>query len=115
MDELQKNRKNGIVNFLTTISSKDSQLSYKKAVPFVHIPNELVCQWDSLFSPDYKWFSEIWAESEFNLLVKFDSDINKILDSMGELEDIPAILNDEEWKKVMNLASVLIEQLELKL
>lgn len=114
MNELQKNTKDNITDFLNTISSTDSQLNYKKSVPFVHIPNELACQWDDFFSPDHKWFSEIWTESEFKLLKKFDSEFNVILDSMGDLEDVPAILNNGSWKKVMNLASDLIQQLGLK-
>ena len=114
MNELQKNTKDNIIVFLNTISSKNSQLNYKKAVPFVHVPNELACQWDDFFSPDYDWFSKIWSESEFNFLKKFDSEFNEILDSMGELEDVPAILNNDKWKKVMNLASKTIEELGLK-
>ena len=114
MNELQKNTKSGITDFFNTISSKDSQLNYKKSVPFVHIPNELVCQWDDFFSPDYKWFSEMWTESEFKLLINFDLRFNKLIDSMGELEDVPSILNNDKWKKVMNLASETIGQLRLK-
>ena len=114
MNELQKNTKNNITDFLNTISSKDSQLKYKKSVPFVHIPNELACQWEDFFSPDYKWFSEIWTESQFKLLINFDSEFNEILDSMGDLKDIPEIFDNDNWKKVMNLASILMDQLGLK-
>ena len=114
MNELQKNTKENISDFLSTISSKDSQLNYKKSVPFVHIPNELACQWDDFFSPDYKWFTEIWTKSEFKLLTNFDSEFNEIIDSMENLEDVPEIFHNDNWKKVMNLASDLIQQLGLK-
>ncbi len=112
MNELSKNRKNNILDFFQIISSEKSQLNYKKAVPFVHISDELVCQWDDLFSEDYEWYKEIWSKSEFDILKTFNSEFNRILNTMEELKDVPDILENDKWKQVMNLASNTLKQLD---
>lgn len=48
MDELQLKIKNHLITALETISSPEEQIAYKNAVSFVHVPYELICQWDQL-------------------------------------------------------------------
>jgi hypothetical protein len=48
---------------LERLTSKEDCQSYKNTVPFVHIPYELMAQWDSLYQTKYKWFDEYYISS----------------------------------------------------
>lgn len=94
-----------MTDLLYTISNEDKALNYKRAVPYVHIPTELIDQWGSAYNPDYKWFFEMYSDSEIERFHQINSVISLLLKSFEnpgeEFPDIPAILDDERWIDLM--------------
>lgn len=107
MTELQKNYKTNVIDFLKCISSQEEQLLYKKNVPFVHIPKELIAQWDGeeVFVKNEQWFKDIWSEDQWNVLEDFEKQFEDRLKKFPKnIPDIPEILNEQYWKEIIELA-----------
>jgi len=114
MTELQKNIKADIFDLLETLESKEIQIKYKKAVPFVHVPEELISEWDSSHIKNKKWYHEIWTDKQFKTLGEFDLELKEILKSLpNNLPDMPKILENPLWIEIMSLASLTLEKLKL--
>jgi len=114
MTELQKNTKANIFDILETLESREFQIKYKKAVPFIHVPEELITEWDSSHIKNKKWYHEIWTGKQFITLSEFDLELKTILKSLpNNLPDTPEILENQLWIEIMSLASLTLEKLKL--
>lgn len=113
MNELQINSRNNLFQTLECLASQKEQLAYKNAVPFVHIPYELICQWDGHFIKDQNWFREIWTENQWIILNKFDDEFNQICDQIPENDfvDIPEALNNPIWIKLISKSEETLTKL----
>ena len=113
MTELQKNTKINVFEMFEDLSSKQEQLDYKNAVPFVHIPNELISEWYGNFIKDQKWYRKIWTDKQWSSLQKFDKEFNLLLDKLPkDLDDVPTIFNNPTWIEIMNLADLTFRELK---
>jgi len=113
MTELQKNSKSHIMDFFYTLASNERQINYKKSVPVVHIPYELIAQWDGAFKypQNQKWFRDIWKEKELNWLKEFDSKFNEIMDKLPKsIPDIPEIFENTHWLQLIQLAQETLDK-----
>ncbi len=114
MTELQKNSKLNLIMTLTYFSSKEEQVRYKKAVPFVHIPIEIMEQWLSGFLPEQEWFREIFTKEEFVTLSMFNEECLKAQKFMKKEDypDVPDVFEIEEWNYLMAKAQETIDKLD---
>ncbi len=106
MTDLQKNSRLRVFEVLETIASKDLQINYKAAVPFVHVAYELICQWDDAFMKEQKWFQDCWSTQEWQFIILFDEKFESILEGIPneEYPDVPEVFDDKNWIKVMRYA-----------
>ena len=110
MTELQINIRRQVEDFFELLSSKEQLIRYKNAVPFVHIPNELIAQWNSYSRIKQSWYKEIWSTKELRDLTLFNEFFNKKIRSMPIKErrlDVPEILESKTWQKIMESANNL--------
>ena len=114
MTELQLNTKNSVLTTLAVFASANNQKDYKNAVPFAHVPNEIIGQWQSYRELRTKeWFNAIWNETELKSLDDFDLVVKKlILETKKDIQDVPEVLLDEKWIKVMKTAESCLFILE---
>lgn len=110
MNDLQANTKENLLNTLKYFTAAEEQRRYKSSVPFVHVPNEIVAQWDSYRRVrDKDWYIQIWEPAELEALDNF----GKILDNFlgkceGKLNDVPEILENLGWIAVMEAAAPIL-------
>lgn len=114
MNELQENSRFNLINTLDYLGSKDNQIRYKKAVPFVHIPYELICQWDAHFIKDQLWFKRIRTEQQWIILNKFDAEFTKICKEIPNtrFEDIPEVLEKPLWSKIIETSQITLRKIQ---
>jgi hypothetical protein len=76
---------------LRVLASPDEQRSYQAAVPFVHVPIELFCQWDAVFQPGCEAFDLAFQPRERAALEEFNAVFRRasaaLPDPMPDLED----------------------------
>jgi len=114
MTELQINTKNQVFDMFEDLSSKEKQLVYKSQVPFVHIPNELISEWDGNFIKNKEWYREIWTRNQWKALNEFDVKFIVILNQLpNDIPDVPEVFENEEWQKIISLAYITLEKLKL--
>ena len=103
----------GMLSLLDTLSSAQAQRQYKQAVPFVHIPFELFSQWKSAYQLEYKWFFKEYNPKEIHQLKQLDELMSKIYQQYElDLADVPQILDDPLWQKLMEEAKSVKEEIE---
>ncbi|WMX13142.1 hypothetical protein [Aureispira sp. CCB-E] len=112
MDKLAINSRNNIFYLLETLSSKQDQINFKNNTPFVHVPQELLQDWLGRFKIDQIWFKNSWSKNQLNLLKTYNTEISKFINAHFEtLNDIPTILKNEIWIKLMTESSLVLEKL----
>lgn len=101
---------------LLDLSSAERQIAYKAAVPFVHVPRELRAQYDDyirmLKEARLFWacalFRDCFSESQRKAMIKFDHVIEATRRSFPDAgPDVPEILEEPAWRRVMTEAAVL--------
>lgn len=112
-EEQKLNSKNNLFQTLETMSSIEEQINYKKAVSFVHIPHELICQWDGAFMSEQRWFREIWTNDEWNSLNDFDKEFRTLYRKIPNIEfpDIPEVLENKTWVRIMKSAKKVLAEI----
>lgn len=114
MKNLQKNSRLRIFEVLETIASKDLQINYKAAVPFVHIPYELICQWDDAFMKQQKWFRDCWSTREWQFIILFGKKYESLLEGIPneDYPDVPEVFDDKIWIEMMRSAQETLVKLQ---
>lgn len=97
-------QKKNMVQLLEQISNEDRLLNYKRAVPFVHIPLELMSQWKSAYGVEFKWFYEMYDDFQIEQLHEINNQFHSLYSSLNandEIPDVPDILENMHWIKLM--------------
>jgi hypothetical protein len=106
---LQKNMRKNLMHTLENLSDQKCQVKYKQAVPFVHVPRELLAQWDEysrLLKERCDWFIKGLTQHELAALAEFDIKVVAFTQA-DRLPDVPEIFEVREWVKLMDDASQL--------
>lgn len=97
---------------LADLSCAERQRKYTEAVPYVHVPIELACQWDqhSSLMREQPWFRDSLAPAELAAALEFDSEFNAFCDSFGrDLPDFDQLWADPRWAVIGLAASKTLE------
>lgn len=117
LDDAQQLQSNVWKNLKSTVSyfaSVEEQRNYKKSVSFVHIPFELLAQWDEysdLTKDRQKWFIDMLPMGVEEEILRFDASVEAFCASIENIDDnlpdIPKILELEGWNDLMVAAERL--------
>ena len=114
LSDLEKNSIDHLLGTLEDWASAERQISYKKAVPFVHVPIELLAQWDNhnRMLREVDLFRAIFTERELAKLFAFNATVERYCKARGDhYADVPEILADQEWQKLTQAAAELVKSL----
>jgi len=110
---LQKNTRLNLIRTLEDFSDRQRQEKYKRAVPFVHVPIELLAQWDN-YSHHLRgrrnWFIESFTARELVAMEKFDAAVEAFACD-EPFSDVPEIFEEDGWVQLMHGASLLLDSL----
>ncbi|MDC0672882.1 hypothetical protein [Nannocystis radixulma] len=108
---LQRNSRNNLRTTLEQLASADLQRRYKAAVPFVHVPEELLEQWAHyrrLLREGTEWFVSDLAPDELQAMTTFDAEALRRMRGRRSLPDVPVALDDAAWQAIMAAARELL-------
>jgi hypothetical protein len=118
MNELQRNTLSNLKRTLSDLASLERQLQYKQAVPFVHIPIELlaqVCNYARL-GEEAAWFQELFSAPELAEITALRNNLQALFKhSSSTLPDLPDIFEHPHWLHVVATAQSMLSQLAYKL
>lgn len=100
---------------LDNLSSFERQLKYKQTIPFVHVPYELMAQWDNLVRMlnEVQAYHQIFSLEEINHIMHFNKLIEEIHQShQGRMLDVDEIFASKEWQHIASEATHLREFLK---
>ena len=110
--ELITNSREQMLGTLSDLASVDAQRAYRDAVPFVHIPIELACQWDNVsrLLRDAAWFRDSLTDTELAAVLAFDTKFDGLMQSFGnDLPDLDILWADDRWTQLGLDASSTLE------
>lgn len=102
-DELIANSRQNMLDTLADFSCVDRQRKYAAAVPYVHVPIELSCQWEqhSSLLNEQPWFRDSLTPSELSAALLFDTEFNVFCDTLGhDLPDFDVLWTDPRWAQI---------------
>lgn len=111
---LQKNKRLNLIRTLECFSNRERQEEYKRSVPFVQVPRELLAQWDEyshLLKERQDWFIQSLTVDEFAAVMAFDSVVAEFACG-NRLPDVPEIFDKPQWIELMSGASKLLAVLK---
>jgi len=94
---------------LSNLSSQTEQEVYKSKVPYVHIPDELIAQWESIrvFIADEGLLTRYLDQFLIDELRKFDLLIIEFCKKNRNIDDVPDVFTNKDWRFVMKRAKHL--------
>ncbi len=110
MDELKENAKFNTIRTLKCIASKEEQIKYKNAVPFVHIGYELLAQSNEISRLlDTNWFRDIWTDDQVESLVYFRKlYLETTVEFSTNMPDVPKLFENLNWLNFMDKAKSIL-------
>jgi hypothetical protein len=111
---LQKNARGNLIRTLEDWSDRGQQVGYKQAVPFVHVPRELLAQWDQyrrLLHERRDWFIQSLTAPEIAAMAGFDAVVEAFVCD-EQLADVPEVFAHPEWIRLMAGAGDLLAVLK---
>ncbi len=112
---LQKNGRNHTIGLLELWTSQEAQFDYKKAVPFVNIPNEMFAQWDDFFKPDQQWYREAFSDNEWKALTRFNAAFEAVCKRTPPyLPDIDEFVHTQAWQDLHETAKEVLKEFKEK-
>jgi len=112
--DTQTIRKN-LVGLLRLLSSEAEQVAYQQVVPYVNVPDELLCMWfDDLYHPEDPFFGLCFTQPESNAMARFNQFYSEKKQILPHTEHHPGIrhpveiqewLRSPAWREVMSEAA----------
>ena len=75
--QIAANLRRNTAGVLRVLASPAEQRSYQSAVPFVHVPVELFCQWGDVYQPGVAAFELAFGPGERAALAAFDASLSR--------------------------------------
>jgi len=116
ISELQKNSLGQLRRTLEDLASRERQIAYKRAVPFVHVPIELFVQWDNYtrLLAEADWFAALFSESHRAALHAYSAKVEIFRARHGDhCPDVEEVLALPEWQALMTAAGELLNALQI--
>lgn len=108
--------RNRIIEYLELAASYEAQLAYEKAVPFLHVPYEVINQWDDWVpSPpqemvnDLSVFSSVELRAIEDFHAVWEAAVAAVGDDYPRLSDVQAL---PEWYRLREQAEVALRIFE---
>jgi hypothetical protein len=111
-DELIANSRRQLLDTLRYLSCRDRQREYRDAVPYVHVPVELACQWEqhSSLMHGQQWFRDSLTPAELSAARDFDATFYTLYDEYDrDLPDFDVLWHDQRWADVGLAAAKALE------
>jgi hypothetical protein len=111
MNELATNHRANLRRTLSYLAMESAQKEYKQKVPFVHVPLELLAQWDAAYAPRHMdWFTGAFSEIEREALDVFQKLlVQQVPDPLVLQDDVPEVFTSPEWMAIRDGAAELLK------
>ena len=111
-----KYQRESMIEVLESIASRNDLIEYKQSVPYVHIPFEVLSEWESAYGIKYKWFYDEYSATEIQHLTQIDEQISSLYEDfegrIDKFPDVPEILENKKWIDLMNKCQNTLEKIK---
>jgi len=114
MTALQRNHRQELLRVLRLLASRDEQLRYQSAVPYVPVSVELFCRWDACYGPrHHAWFLDVHSPPELAALDDFQRVITSVRSDLPErLPPIEDFVTMPQWQRFASGAAAALAKIE---
>ena len=115
MTDLQRNHRLELLRVLRLLTSREEQLRYQRAVPFVPVPVELFCQWAACYEHKraMPWFLQVHPAVELAALDDFQRVVATVRSELPDrLPPIEDFIIMPQWKRLASGAAAALAVIE---
>lgn len=106
---LDQRMRNRIIEVLETAASYDEQRQYQEAVPYVHVPTEMICMWGAdLVGRDWRswWLPPVFTADELEAIARFDEVFRSVVDALPKpWPELSELIGSEAWERFRSSAA----------
>lgn len=109
--------RNQIIECLELAASSMEQVAYQAAVPQVHVPNEVINQWEDWVRPDWREYMTppMFSQDEIGAIADFygawDSVVSSTPDPLPSLE---VLMGTDEWLQLAQAAASALAVFQIR-
>lgn len=115
MTDLQRNHRQELLRVLRLLTSREEQLRYQRAVPFVPVPVELFCQWSACYENKRAkpWFLQVHPAVELAALDDFQRVVAAVRSELPDrLPPIEDFITLPQWERLASGAAAALAVIE---
>ena len=115
MTDLQRNHRQELLRVLRLLTSREEQLRYQRAVPFVPVTVELFCQWAACYEHkrDKPWFLQVHPDAELAALDSFQCVVTTVRAELPDrLPPIEDFITMPQWERLASGAAAALTVIE---
>jgi hypothetical protein len=108
--------RNRLMDYFEIASSFAKQLNYQAKVPFVHVPNEMINQWEDWIRRDHldDWYTEpVFSIPEQAAIRRYDAIWSNVADVMPDLP-LSELIKTQTWEKLRSAAEEALKVFEVR-
>ncbi|TGT70772.1 hypothetical protein EN802_20850 [bacterium M00.F.Ca.ET.159.01.1.1] len=109
---LNQRYRNQLIGYFEWVSSYDEQRRYQTAVPYVHVPNEALNQWDDWASDGVleRYVEPVFSVEEQQALRDYRAVLNSFCDDTPQtLPPLEQLIGTEPWARLRLAAKKALE------
>lgn len=94
--------RNQIILYLKLAASQEEQIAYQAAAPHIHVPNELINQWEDWVQPDWRnhMIAPVFTQEETRAIADFYSAWDSVASITPDpLPGLDVLFGTKEWQK----------------
>ena len=116
-DMVLRRIRNQIISYLKLAASQEEQIAYQAAAPHIHVPNEVINQWEDWVQPDWRdhMIAPVFTQDEIRAIADFYSAWDSVASVTPDpLPRLDVLCGTEEWDKLAQAALSSLEVFEIR-
>jgi hypothetical protein len=109
--------RNRIIDYLALTASFDAQVEYQLSAPLVHVPHELINQWEDLVQPHWRQYmtSPVFSPEELDAIGQFNGVWYEIADKTpNPLPSLDTLFKTIEWQRLADSSAKALTVFQLR-
>ncbi|HSD16605.1 MAG TPA: hypothetical protein VLC71_05000 [Thermomonas sp.] len=109
--------RNQIISYLELAASKEEQIEYQAAASHIHVPNEVINQWEDWVKPDWRdhMIAPVFTQDEIQAIADFYSAWESVASRTPDpLPRLDVLFGTKEWQKLAQAALSSLEVFQIR-
>lgn len=109
--------RNQIIGYLELAASYAEQAAYQADAPQIHVPDEVINQWEDWVQPDWREYitAPVFTQGEIGAIADFYSSWDSVASETPDpLPPLDVLIGTDEWQQLAQAAASALEVFQIR-